>query len=300
MINYFYLRILMVDKVIYTFGIDIGTGSSDKHSVSAISVIKHSPPDPHFRYVYAHKFKCSLTELSAHIYALWEAFIPVVIMLDPGGGGFWMLDSDHLGSSTHNIVSQSGIRTDKNKCPLVLLDDVVTENAVRCLQLFTPTMFLLRNSIGTMIAYDQLINWGHDMLQGVINNNLLISPINAGNEYDSSPKLREEVFDAINEARAGLMTIGTVQDADGTPQLTKNGFFSYTPKPDLAYSLMYGMSAMYLYLRLKKGARFDDESEPLAVGSDDLYQIGRGNTGESKVKPVEEKEKNWIIVDSDE
>jgi hypothetical protein len=291
----------MADKVLYTFGIDIGTGSSEKHSVSAISIIKHSQPDPHFRYIYARKFRCPLTELSANIYDLWEKFVPVVIMIDAGGGGYWLLDVDHLSSSTHNVVSQSGIRTDKNKNPLVLLDDVVTENAVRCLQLFTPTCYLLKNSIGTHVAYDQLINWGHDMLQGMINNSFLISPMNAGNEYDPQPRLREEIYDAINEARHGLMTIGTVQDADGTPQLTKNGFFSYFPKPDLAYSLMYAMSAMYLYLRLKKNARFDDEGETMAVQSADLYNIG--SDGESsKVDIVEEDDnsKNWIVCDSDD
>jgi hypothetical protein len=97
------------------------------------------------------------------------------------------------------------------------------------------------------------------------------------------------------------MTIGTVQDADGTPQLTKNGFFSYFPKPDLAYSLMYAMSAMYLYLRLKKNARFDDEGETMAVQSADLYNIG--SDGESsKVDIVEEDDnsKNWIVCDSDD
>ena len=289
-----------MDDIIYTFGVDIGTGNSEKHSFSAISIVKHTEPDPHFRYVYARKFSCSLTELSAHIYSLWQAFIPKVIMLDGGGGGIWALDADHLGSSTHNIASQSGIRTDKNKNPLVLLDDVVTENAVRCLQLFTPTCYLLKNSIGTMIALDQMINWGHDLMQGLINNSLLISPINAGNETDPHPKLREEIYDAINEARHGLMTIGTVQDQDGTPQLTKNGFFSYFPKPDLAYSLMYAMSAMYLYLRLKKNARFDDESETMAVGSADIYNIGSSESSKEIVVEEEDNSKNWIVCDSDD
>jgi len=259
------------DKSIYTIGVDIGTGATERHSVSGISVLKFSPPDPHFRYVYAKKLRCSLTDLSGHLHNLADLFSPSVIMIDTGGGGVWLVDKDHLGNPEQKIPTSKGT-IKKTVTPLIMMGDTFEENGRRVLQLYTPKNYLFEHSLGSMKSSDQLINFSHELTSGLIDAGYLICPLGYSEEEQSQQY--DDVVDAVSEARQGLLTIGIEQDQEGIPLLTGNGFLAYTPKPDLAYSLVYGTTAMYLYNQMKSEDKDDEVAQTISVISDSLDNIG--------------------------
>ncbi|MEM4177824.1 MAG: hypothetical protein QXS29_09705 [Nitrososphaeria archaeon] len=243
---------------IYTFGVDIGTGATERDSVSAITVIKLSPPDPRFHLVYAERIRSTLTELSGRIHDLNMKFNPAAIMIDPGGGGIWLVDNDHLGNKVQ-IIERNGKKVEVNVEPLLLMDDQVSDYGSRKLCLFTPSNPLLVESVGGMGSSDQLINWAHDLVSGLIDNRQIIAP----GTVDIGDSTMYNIMKAIDEVLSGLLEIGVVQDMDGTPILTKNGYFSYHPKPDLAYSFVYAVCCMYLVLKPKVGIY--GEEQPMVV-----------------------------------
>lgn len=260
------------NKDIYAFGIDVGTGSSERHSVSAITVLKFSPPDPHFRCVHARKYACSLTHLSGHIHNLASLFSPSVIMLDPGGGGVWLADRDHLGNEDQTIMDAG--KTIKTKVtPIAQMGELYQEGGKKILVFFTPANYLLEHSRGKMVASDQLINYAHELTSGLIESGLIFFPAYGGDEKDF-PVLRQEVMDCMQEIRTGLLSIGVEQNQSGDNILTKNGFFQYTPRPDLAYSFVYGVTGMYLYNSLDQDAIEGDVGEAMGIISDSIESIG--------------------------
>jgi hypothetical protein len=266
-------------RSLYGIGVDIGTGATERHSVSGITVVKHSPPDPHYRVVYSARHSCSLRHLSGYIYRAWEAFAPNVITVDPGGGGSWLIDGDHLAGSEQTIV-QGGTKTvQKDTTPLVQFDEQMAEKGVRVISLFSPACLLLKESIGTMIASDQMINWAHDLLSGLIDNSMVICPMSYRTADGKWLKRAERVFNAIHEALQGLTRIGIALDIQGNPDLTKNGFFQFTPKPDLAYSLVYALAGLYLFINSNK-ERLTQEGSGISVKAVPLV----GSTAERKQK----------------
>ena len=80
------------------------------------------------------------------------------------------------------------------------------------------------------------------------------------------------IFRDIEEAATGLSTIGIVRDQNGIPVLTSHGVFMFSPKPDLSYSFIYGVCAMYLFLHEKR-AELLGEDEEMAVFSAALDSI---------------------------
>ena len=251
------------DKSLYFAGVDIGTGATERHSPSAISVIKITPPDPHFRVVYAAKHRGTLTDLSGHIYTVWKDFGISLIMIDSGGGGVWLVDKDHLGNKEQEL-SKGGKRVAmKDTTPLIMMDDYFNDGA-RVLQLFTPTCALLDWSIGKMGSPEQLVNWGHDNLAGLIENDFCWCPLTAQRENAQATKRTATILGAIQEALDGLLEIGIVEDRQGEYEITARGFYKYHPKPDLAYSLMYGVAGAYLFLAAdKERTETEDDMMPI-------------------------------------
>jgi hypothetical protein len=92
-----------------------------------------------------------------------------------------------------------------------------------------------------------MINWGHETVAGLLENRMLVAPITMAGADRRSHRMVAEAFGAINEALEGLMAIGIVEDQNGDPDLTRNRFFQYDPKPDLAYSLVYCVAGLVLY-----------------------------------------------------
>jgi DNA-directed RNA polymerase subunit RPC12/RpoP len=235
------------EEAIYAVGVDIGTGATERHSVSGISVIKAMPHDPVFRYVYAEKVTGRLSKLSGRIYDIYERFMPRVIMVDPGGGGIFLVDKEHLANTEQTIIT-AGSRVKRNETtPLVPIGDMTAERGAHVVSLFTPKCALLEASIGAMKASDQMINWGHETVAGLLENRMLVAPITMAGADRRSHRMVAEAFGAINEALEGLMAIGIVEDQNGDPDLTRNRFFQYDPKPDLAYSLVYCVAGLVLY-----------------------------------------------------
>lgn len=251
------------DKSLYFVGVDIGTGSSERHSPSAISVIKVTPPDPHFRVVYAAKHRGTLSDLSGHIYTIWRNFNVNMIMIDPGGGGVWLVDKDHLGGSKQEIVKSGKRVTEENTTPLIALDDYFNDGA-RVLQLFTPTCTILDWGIGKMGSPEQVVNWGHDNLAGLIENDFCWVPLTAKRADAQATKRTATILGAIEEALDGLLEIGIVEDRQGEYEITARGFYKYFPKPDLAYSLMYAAAGAYWYMAADK-ERTERADEGIAV-----------------------------------
>jgi DNA-directed RNA polymerase subunit RPC12/RpoP len=263
------------DEAIYGFGIDIGTGATERHSISGISVLKAMPHDPVFRYVYAEKVIGRLSKLSGRVYDLYERFGPRVIMVDPGGGGIFLVDKEHLAGTEQTIVSGTSRVKRADTTPLVQIGDMREERGAHVVSLFAPKCALLEASIGAMKASDQLINWGHDTLVGLLENHMVITPLTMAGVDKRSRRMTADAFAAINEALEGLMAIGVVEDDRGEPDLTGNGFFQYDPKPDMAYSLVYGVAGLVLYRQadLDRLGEMPEESginilaTPLLVGT---------------------------------
>jgi hypothetical protein len=265
-------------NAIYAIGVDIGTGQDSKHSVSAVVVVKILPPDPRIHLVYARKYGCSLTELSGYIYLLWEKFQPIIINIDPGGGGVWLVDKDHLGSRKKQLNRGKGI-VEEETTPLAMLDDISNEYSAKVLQLFTPNCFMIKNSLGTMVAQDHLINWAHETISGLFENNRIVVPMLAKGDNNIWTNERQLIKDDIDEAIDGFGEIGIAQDADGGYIITKNGFFEYYPKPDLAYGATYAISGLLIMTHPEQ--LLGDVGEGFAILSDTMNSVasGRVSTG---------------------
>jgi hypothetical protein len=232
-------------KAIYAIGVDIGTGQDSKHSVSAIVVVKLNPPDPRIHIVYARKYGCSLSELASHIYLLWESFQPVVITVDPGGGGVWLVDKDHLGSRKKELNRGTGV-VEEPTTPLAMIDDISNEYSAKVVQLFTPNCFMIQNSLGKMDTQDRLINWTHETISGLFENNRIAVPMFAKPQEGIWTNERQKIKDDIDEVMDGYGEIGIAQDSDGSYIITRNGYFEYYPKPDLAYGASYAIAGLVL------------------------------------------------------
>lgn len=272
------------DKSRYVVGVDIGTGSTERHSVSAISVIKKSPNDPRYKYVYAkripkiHETSATLTELSGHLYWLYMRFQPDRFVIDSGGGGVWLIDADHLAGRTQIIPASHGIIHKKNTTPLLLVDDKIHDGA-HIVELFTPTTDMLAKSIGTMKASDQLMNWAHENVSGLIDHNEVVAP-----DYTvDGQQENDETAQCIAIALDGLLEIGKVQNPNGEYELTGNGFFQYAPKPDLAYSFVYALAGAYL--RENKKETDEEDEGDMVFGSSAIHETEKGKifgVGEAK------------------
>lgn len=264
------------DDSLYFGGVDIGTGATERHSPSALCVLKLTPPDPHFKIVYAAKHRGTLTELSGHIYTVWKDFGVSLFMIDSGGGGVWLVDKDHLGSTEQKVMKGGKVTVEKNTTPLIMLDDYFNDGA-RVLQLFTPTCAILDWSIGKMGSPEQLVNWGHDNFAGLIENDFIWCPLTAKREDGPATLKTARIVEAIQEILDGLLEIGVVEDRQGEYEITARGFYKYHPKPDLAYSAMYAAAGAYLYMAADK-----DRTERADEGIPILTSY-RG----VKLKPVE-------------
>lgn len=258
-------------KAIYAFGIDVGQGKKPESSVSAITIIKRIPPDPFYYVVYSKKHRLTLTELSGEIYSLYEKFHPSVIMIDPGGGGNWLVDSDHLGAKKQIIRSESSL-VERETTPLVMMDANPMEPGVRVLQLWRPKMLLLKESIGAMGHQDEVMNWAHRVVTGFINDVRVLRPPNDMMLDGKQSKPATAIFSNIEEAALSLSQIGIVRDQNGIPLLTAHGCFTYYPKPDDSYSLIYGVCAMYMLLHEKRMELQEDDPD-MAVFSAALESI---------------------------
>ncbi len=258
-------------EAIYVLGIDVGQGARTQSSVSAITVIKRIPPDPFYYVVYNKRHRCNLTALSGEIYSLYEKFNPAVIMIDPGGGGNWLVDKDHLGARKQTMTTSAGT-VQKETTPLLMMDAPAMETGTRIIQKWQPTMQLLEESIGKMKYADEVMNWAHNLARGLINDVRVLRPVNDTMVDGKRSRPASEVFLDVEDAALGLSTIGIVQDDNGIPALTKNGMFQYNPKPDPAYSLIYGICAMYLYTHEKRGD-LEEENEVMTVISSAIDRL---------------------------
>jgi len=280
------------NKAIYAIGIDIGQGKRTQSSVSAITVIKRVPPDPFFYVVYAKKFRLNLTELSGVIYSLYELFNPSVIMIDPGGGGNWLVDKDHLGANRQTIVTSSG-RVQKETVPLLLMDATPLETGTRVLQLWQSNMTVLKESIGIMRYADELINWAHGVVRGFINDVRILRPLSGMQEDGQFTQASMEIFDDIEEAATSLAQIGIVQDENGTPLLTSHQMFQYNPKPDLSYSFVYAVCAMYLITHEKR-EELQEGDEDMAVISAALESMAYPENAPPQIKIPDPEEMAFL------
>jgi hypothetical protein len=261
------------NKSIYALGIDVGKGATERASVSALVLVKRTPPDPHYRIVYASKHRCSLTALSGIVCGLYELFGISLIMIDPGGGGVWLIDNDHLGATKQTVQTKAG-KVEKEAMPMIMMDASMDQTGARILQLFVPSCFLLEKTIGKMQSADQMINWAHDHVSSLIASAAVISPASASDTEGKPNARRETILGDIDEALDGLLDIGLVQGPDGTPDLTKNGYFQYYPKPDLSYALVYGVAGMYLFSHERRDDD-SDEDAPIVAISNSLDSLGR-------------------------
>jgi len=278
---------------IYVLGIDVGQGARTQSSVSAITVIKRMPPDPFYYVVYNKKHRCTLTELSGEIYALYEKFNPSVIMIDPGGGGNWLVDKDHLGAKKQTFNTSSGT-VQRETTPLLMMDAPLTENGTRILQKWQPTMQLLDESIGKMKYSDEVMNWAHGLARGLINDVRVLRPVNDTMANGKRSRAASEVFTDVEDAALGLPTIGVVQDENGIPLLTSHQMFQYNPKPDAAYSLIYAICAMYLLTHDKRGD-LEEESESMAAVSSALDRLYSPEYSPSSLQIPDEDEAMVIL-----
>jgi hypothetical protein len=275
-------------QAIYVMGIDVGRGKRTDSSVSAITVVKRIPPDPLYYVVYSKKFRLNLTELSGAIYALYERFDPSVIVIDPGGGGNWLVDNDHLGAKKQTIVTAAG-KVVRNSMPLIQMSAPPMDIGARVICLWQHNMQLLKDSIGIMRYSDELMNWAHGTVRGFINDARVLRPMSSMMEDGKTSRAAEEVFGDIEEAAEGLPQIGIVQDDNGTPLLTSHNMFQYAPKPDLAYSLIYALCAAYLYTHEKR-EDLEEEDEDMAVVTSALESAIYPENAPSQIHIPDEEE----------
>jgi hypothetical protein len=277
------------DVSFYFAGVDIGTGATERHSPSAISIIKITPPHAQFKLVYAAKHRGTLSDLSGHIYTLWRDFGLSLVMIDPGGGGVWLVDKDHLANTEQNILKGGRRILEKNTTPLIALDDYFNDGA-RVVQLFTPTSSLMEWSVGKMGSPEQLINWAHDNLAGFIENGICMTPLTAAREKLPATKQTANILASIQEVLDGLLEIGIVEDSHGEYEITKSGFFKYHPKPDLAYSAVYGVAGAYLYMSADKD-RTDRADDVIP-----MLTTYRGAAPPKFVEKVEQEEESSFAI----
>jgi hypothetical protein len=290
-------RPLNQKKAIYVMGIDVARGRRTQSSVSAITIIKRVPPDPFYYVVYSKKHRLNLTELSGEIYALYEKFSPSVIMIDPGGGGNWLVDNDHLGANKQTLRTASG-RVQRETMPLLMMDAPPMERGARVLQLWQHNMKILKESLGTLRYSDELMNWAHGVARGFINDARILRPVSDILEDGSRYQKASEIFTDIEEAATGLPQIGIVQDENGTPLLTSHNMFQYNPKPDLAYSLIYAVCAMYLFTHEKR-AELEEENEEMAAISAALESVRYPENAAEALKIVEPDDEEMVFLSSD-
>jgi len=272
-------------------------GAREKSSVSAITVIKRVPPDPQYYIVYARKFRGTMGELSGILYGLYEAFNPKVIMIDPGGGGNWLMDADHLGANKQVFVTRSG-RVERDTTPLIPIDAEPHRRGARVLMAWSPKMELLAQSVGEKQWHDELMNWAHDTAGGMFDDALVLSPsINLTFDGRANQTV-DMVYADIEEALDGLPQIAIVTDQDGVPDLTSHNMFQYYPKPDLAYSLVYGVCAMYL-LTHDKRKELEEEDEPMAVAGSPIEVLTPGDSRQPSTPAMTEDETPMVFASSD-
>ena len=291
-------------KAIYVMGIDVARGRKTGSSVSAITIIKRVPPDPFYYVVYSKKHRLNLTELSGEIYALYEKFTPSVIMIDPGGGGNWLIDNDHLGANKQTIRTESGT-VQRETMPLLMMDAPPMERGVRVLQLWQHNMKVLKESLGVLRYADELMNWAHGVARGFINDARVLRPVSDAMEDHDNPdgigirtRASAEIFDGIEEAATGLPQIGIVQDENGTPLLTSHNMFQYNPKPDLAYSFIYAVCAMYLFTHEKRAELLDEDDEAMAVVSAALESVHYPENAPEALKIPEPDSEEMVFASS--
>ena len=283
-------------KAIYAIAVDVARGRRTQSSVSAITVIKRMPPDPFYYVVFSIKCRLNLTELSGIIYSLYEKFNPSVIMIDPGGGGNWLVDSDHLGAKKQTIRTTSGL-VERETTPLLLMDAPELDTGVRVIQLWQMNMKILKESIGTFRYSDELMNWAHTLATGFINDVRVLRPVDDATENGKHSEAATTAFNDIEEAALGLSQIGIERDANGVPLMTSHNMFQYNPKPDLAYSLVYGICAMYLYTHEKR-AELDEDDETMAVIASALESINYPENAAPQLK-LPDKDEVMAFLSSD-
>ena len=280
-------------KAVYAIGIDVAQGKHAESSVSAITVVKRVPPDPFYYVVFSKKYRLNLTQLSGVIYALYEKFLPGIIMIDPGGGGNWLVDSDHLGAKKQTIRTDTGIVT-RETTPLLMMDANPMDSGVRILQLWTPKMKVLKESIGVMGHQDEVMNWAHNLARGFINDVRVLRPLNDMMLDGKRSEAATTVFQDIEEAATGLSQIGIVRDQNGISLLTAHGAFMFNPKPDLSYSLIYGLCAMYLFLHERR-LELQETDEDMAVFASALDSIAQHeNTPSQPAIPDKEEVMHFL------
>jgi phage terminase large subunit-like protein len=291
-------RPLRQQKAIYVMAVDVARGRREQSSVSAITIIKRVPPDPFYYVVYSKKHRLNLTELSGAIYALYEKFSPSVIMIDPGGGGNWLVDNDHLGANKQTIITASG-KVERETMPLLMMDAPPMERGVRVLQLWQHNMKLLKDSLGTFRWPDELMNWAHGIARGFINDAKVLRPVSDALEDETRNNMTAEVFDDIEEAANGLTQIGIVQDENGTPLLTSHSMFQYNPKPDLAYSLVYAICTMYMFAHEKRAELLEEDNEEMAAITSALESIHYPENAPSALKIPDPDDEEMVFLSSD-
>lgn len=281
-------------NAIFAMGIDVGQGKQQESSLSAITILKRVPPDPHYYIVFSKKYRVTLGILSGIIYSLYERFNPSVIMIDPGGGGNWLADSDHLSGRRQTILTNAGQVT-RETTPLISMDAPPDVDGARVVQLWSPKMKIMADSIGAKSWPDELMNWAHITASDLITDARVLRPSESIMADGTTDYICDTIYADIEEAADGLPQIGIVQDESGSPLLTSNGFFQYYPKPDLAYSLVYAICAMYLITHDQTMIPDDDDSV-MAMVSSALDKFGVSRTpGRRDEIPAEENEPMIIV-----
>ncbi len=120
----------------------------------------------------------------------------------------------------------------------------------------------MRGTSGQLFLRD-----ANGVARGFINDVRVLRPVSAVMEDGSLLQETQVVFDDIEEAATSLPTIGIVQDENGTPLLTSHNMFQYYPKPDLSYSFIYGLCAMYLYTHEKREDLEEDDENMAAISA---------------------------------
>jgi len=247
-----------------------GSGHGDDAGAAVVSIGEGTKENPHkLEFVYIAE-DVRKDPMAIEIHGLTDVFQPVILALDPGGGGGDLADSlakEKLFDARGNLFEPT---------PRVVhdyqLDDPNVERIVHFVSRaneFIKGVYAKSDSDkATWRGDDALVNKIHEVVSSLFESGGVVVPITRNSfelaDLSNSGKLSGSEFDNIHAAQKAVAQINAIRYAidprTGARRKTSSGLFQFESprRKDLAYCVIYALFMADLYVKIKKMSPEED------------------------------------------